>query len=71
MLDDDEDMAELYLTDKLLQQLENDSATPVNEQDDVDEQVIQSEMDDKLASSMIHYLSHCFSNFRLIWEFSL
>ncbi|KAK9077225.1 hypothetical protein SSX86_005562 [Deinandra increscens subsp. villosa] len=45
LLDDDEDMADMYLTDKLEQQLENDS---VNEQDGVDEQVLHSDMDDNI-----------------------
>ncbi|KAL8195268.1 hypothetical protein R6Q57_025671 [Mikania cordata] len=39
LLDDDEDMAEMYLTDKLEQQLENDSVTSVNEQDGMDHQL--------------------------------
>ncbi|XP_071740377.1 magnesium transporter MRS2-3-like [Rutidosis leptorrhynchoides] len=43
LLDDDEDMAEMYLTDKLLQQLESDSASSASEQDNVDEQVIQTD----------------------------
>ncbi|KAI3755472.1 hypothetical protein L1987_55273 [Smallanthus sonchifolius] len=46
LLDDDEDMAEMYLTDKLEQQFENDSVTSVNEQNGMDEQVFQSDMDD-------------------------
>jgi len=47
LLDDDEDMAEMYLTEKLAQQqLENSSASSLNEQDDMDE-VVQSEMDDR------------------------
>nr|XP_043630114.1 magnesium transporter MRS2-3-like [Erigeron canadensis] len=47
LLDDDEDMAEMYLTDKL-EQLENDSESSVDEQHDVDEQVLQAEKDDRV-----------------------
>ena len=53
MLDDDGDMAEMYLTDKLMQQLENASETSsVDEQEDVDEHVLQSEAVDRFASSV-------------------
>ncbi|PWA52238.1 magnesium transporter MRS2-D [Artemisia annua] len=48
LLDDDGDMAEMYLTDKLMQQLENASGTSsVDEQEDVDEHVLRSEADDR------------------------
>lgn len=47
MLDDDGDMAEMYLTHKLELQLENASETSVNEQDLADEQVLDSEMHDR------------------------
>ncbi|KAL2244017.1 magnesium transporter MRS2-3 isoform X2 [Sesamum indicum] len=41
LLDDDDDMAEMYLTDKLeLQQLENSSASSINEQDGIVEEVV-------------------------------
>ncbi|XP_044489159.1 magnesium transporter MRS2-3 [Mangifera indica] len=43
LLDDDEDMAEMYLTEKLVQQLENSSTSSMNERDDMD---LQSHMDD-------------------------
>ncbi|KAL0416940.1 UNVERIFIED_CONTAM: Magnesium transporter MRS2-3 [Sesamum latifolium] len=40
LLDDDDDMAEMYLTDKFeLQQLENSSASSINEQDGIVEEV--------------------------------
>ncbi|PWA73720.1 magnesium transporter MRS2-D [Artemisia annua] len=49
LLDDDGDMAEMYLTDKLMQQLENTSETiSVDEQEDVDEHVLQSEANDRV-----------------------
>ncbi|KAK4477361.1 hypothetical protein RD792_016582 [Penstemon davidsonii] len=47
LLDDDDDMAEMYLTDKLLQQLGNSSFSSISEQDDMDEEVVPSEMDDR------------------------
>ncbi|KAJ0801135.1 putative magnesium transporter MRS2 [Helianthus annuus] len=47
LLDDDQDMAEMYLTDKLERQLENASVSSVNEQDHVDEQVLQSDLDNE------------------------
>ncbi|KAL0318360.1 UNVERIFIED_CONTAM: Magnesium transporter MRS2-3 [Sesamum angustifolium] len=41
LLDDDDDMAEMYLTDKFeLQQLENSSASSINEQDGIVEEVV-------------------------------
>ncbi len=46
LLDDDEDMAELYLTEKLVQQhLENSSASSLSENDNMDDEVLQSDMD--------------------------
>ncbi|KAJ4716124.1 magnesium transporter MRS2-3 [Melia azedarach] len=47
LLDDDEDMAEMYLTAKLIQQLENSSTSSVNERDGMDDEVLQSNMDDR------------------------
>ena len=48
MLDDDEDMAELYLTEKLLQQnLENSSASTLSENDNMDDEVLGLDMDDR------------------------
>ncbi|KAL5788043.1 hypothetical protein ACOSP7_004992 [Xanthoceras sorbifolium] len=47
LLDDDEDMAEMYLTEKFLQQLENSSTASANERDDMDDEVLQSNMDDR------------------------
>ncbi|XP_006346286.1 magnesium transporter MRS2-3 [Solanum tuberosum] len=48
LLDDDEDMAEMYLTDKLMEQLENSSVSSISGQDGIDEEVIQSNMDDRV-----------------------
>ncbi|KAK1560327.1 hypothetical protein Q3G72_025252 [Acer saccharum] len=47
LLDDDDDMAEMYLTEKLLQQLENSSTASTDERDDMDDEVHQSNMDDR------------------------
>ncbi|KAK1592801.1 hypothetical protein Q3G72_030582 [Acer saccharum] len=40
-------MAEMYLTEKLLQQLENSSTASTDERDDMDDEVHQSNMDDR------------------------
>lgn len=40
-------MAEMYLTDKLMEQLENSSVSSISGQDGIDEEVIQSNMDDR------------------------
>ena len=47
LLDDDGDMAEMYLTDKLEQQLDNSSSSFVNEEDDLNEEILQTEIDDR------------------------
>lgn len=65
LLDDDEDMAEMYLTDKLvLQQLENSSTSSMNERGDMDDEVLRSDMDDRFVEFYLsffmlgrHYLS--------------
>ncbi|XP_071715629.1 magnesium transporter MRS2-3-like [Rutidosis leptorrhynchoides] len=50
LLDDDEDMAEMYLTDKLEQQLDNSSSSSfVNEEDDMDEGILETEIDDRFG----------------------
>lgn len=46
-------MAEMYLTEKLLQQLEGSSVSSINEQDGLDEGVIQEDLIDR-------YLRLCF-----------
>ncbi|KAL8223853.1 hypothetical protein R6Q57_019328 [Mikania cordata] len=51
LLDDDGDMAEMYLTDKLEQQLDNSSSSSfVNEEDDLNEEIPQTEIDDRAQS---------------------
>ncbi|KAI3712307.1 hypothetical protein L1987_70858 [Smallanthus sonchifolius] len=52
LLDDDGDMAEMYLTDKLEQQLDNSSSSSsfVNEEDDMNEEILQTEVDDRVES---------------------
>ncbi|XP_024959809.1 magnesium transporter MRS2-3-like [Cynara cardunculus var. scolymus] len=45
LLDDDGDMAEMYLTDKLEQRLDNASMPSFDEQDAMDEQLLQPETD--------------------------
>ncbi|KAJ7946179.1 Magnesium transporter [Quillaja saponaria] len=53
LLDDDEDMAEMYLTEKLVQQnLENSSASSVNDRDDMDDEVIRSGRDDRMPADI-------------------
>ncbi|KAA8545754.1 hypothetical protein F0562_020795 [Nyssa sinensis] len=53
LLDDDEDMAEMYLTDKLVQQhLENSSVSSINEQDGMDDEVLRSDMDDRIPGEI-------------------
>ena len=48
LLDDDEDMAEMYLTEKLIQQqLENSSTSSMNERDDMVDEVLRSDVDDR------------------------
>ncbi|KAK3035700.1 hypothetical protein RJ639_033402 [Escallonia herrerae] len=48
LLDDDEDMAEMYLTDKLEQQhLEESSVSTIDEQDGVNDEGLRSDMDDR------------------------
>ena len=56
LLDDDEDMAEMYLTEKIAQQLEDSSASSMND-DDMDNQVLQPDMDDKYV--ILRSISSC------------
>lgn len=51
LLDDDEDMAEMYLTEKLVQQqLDNSSTSSMNERDEMDDEVLRSDVDDRHVS---------------------
>ncbi|KAG9129791.1 hypothetical protein Leryth_016013 [Lithospermum erythrorhizon] len=52
LLDDDDDMAEMYLTDKLQQQLEHSSVTSASEQDDLDDDVNRVEIDDSVPAEI-------------------
>ena len=50
LLDDDEDMAEMYLTDKLQQQLEHSSASSMkDDKDDMEDQELETDMDGRHA----------------------
>ena len=58
LLDDDEDMAEMYLTEKLVQQhIENSSVSYMNERDDMDVEVSQSNMDHRYMTISLYLLS--------------
>ncbi|CAK9144974.1 unnamed protein product [Ilex paraguariensis] len=53
LLDDDEDMAEMYLTEKLVQQhLENSSLSSINDPDGIDDEVLQSDVDDRVPAEI-------------------
>ncbi|KAM4088641.1 hypothetical protein ACJW30_07G086800 [Castanea mollissima] len=47
LLNDDGDMAEMYLTEKFQQSLENSSTSSINERDDTDDEEFQSAIDDR------------------------
>lgn len=52
LLDDDEDMAEMYLTDKLEQQLEESSASSMNDKDDMEDEELQTNMDGRIPAEI-------------------
>jgi len=53
LLDDDEDMAEMYLTEKLVQQqLENSSGSSLSENDEMDDEALQSDKDDRTPAEI-------------------
>lgn len=53
LLDDDEDMAEMYLTDKMIQQhLENSSVSSIHERDGMDDGVLHADMDDGIPDEI-------------------
>ncbi|XP_010273130.1 PREDICTED: magnesium transporter MRS2-3 [Nelumbo nucifera] len=55
LLDDDEDMAEMYLTDKMMQQRLDGSSSSVsslNEGNGMDDGVLQSEMDERIPAEI-------------------
>ncbi|XP_019059593.1 PREDICTED: magnesium transporter MRS2-3 [Tarenaya hassleriana] len=49
LLDDDEDMAEMYLTEKLAQQLEDSSSSSMNDSDTVEDDLPVEDADDRFA----------------------
>ncbi|KAJ4824327.1 Magnesium transporter MRS2-3 [Turnera subulata] len=52
LLDDDEDMAEMYLTEKLIQlQLENSSSSSLNERDYLEDEDFQADMEDSIPAT--------------------
>ena len=54
LLDDDEDMAEMYLTEKMVQQqLENSSISSIPERDEMDDAVQQSGNDERLETRLM------------------
>lgn len=53
LLDDDEDMAEMYLTEKLAQQrLESSSPSSIDDRDDIHDEVLRPDMDDRLRTEI-------------------
>ncbi|XWS39851.1 hypothetical protein CRYUN_Cryun18bG0090200 [Craigia yunnanensis] len=50
LLDDDEDMAEMYLTEKQL--LENSSTSSMNERDDMDDEVLRPDINDRTPAEI-------------------
>ncbi|XP_047338034.1 magnesium transporter MRS2-3 isoform X2 [Impatiens glandulifera] len=47
LLDDDEDMAEMYLTEKVMENLENSSQSSVDNENGMEDEVIRSDIDDR------------------------
>lgn len=63
LLDDDDDMAEMYLTEKMVQQqLENSSTSSIPERDETDDEVQQLGKDDRydLPSATLNTDGHLF-----------
>ncbi|KAM7264231.1 hypothetical protein ACFE04_001914 [Oxalis oulophora] len=52
LLDDDDDMAEMYLTEKLLEELENSSSSSMNERNDIDDENLQGGADGRGAAEI-------------------
>ncbi|PKI71391.1 hypothetical protein CRG98_008250 [Punica granatum] len=53
LLDDDEDMAEMYLTDKLVQEhLEGSSTSSMNEGEGVEDEVVPSDMEERIGAEI-------------------
>lgn len=53
LLDDDDDMAEMYLTEKLLEQLEKSSISSLDEQDGLGEEFDEPETDDRTVETIM------------------
>ena len=54
LLDDDDDMAEMYLTDKMVQQhLENSSVSSIHEREGMDNGVLHTDMDEGYFASLL------------------
>lgn len=49
-------MAEMYLTEKMQQQLENSSVSSINEQDGLDDEVTRQDMDDRSSIRFLIFL---------------
>jgi hypothetical protein len=52
LLDDDDDMAEMYLTEKMLEQLENSSTSSMNERNDMDDETLRADVDGRGAAEI-------------------
>lgn len=52
LLDDDDDMAEMYLTEKLAQQSENSSSSSFNEDEDANNDILQSDPDGRTPAEI-------------------
>lgn len=62
LLDDDEDMAEMYLTDKFIQQqLESASSSSMNDREDVDDEVNREDMNLRHVGCNHHF--HLYMSF--------
>lgn len=53
LLDDDDDMAEMYLTEKLQEQLDDSSLSSMNEQDELDEEAVSANNDDRTPADVL------------------
>lgn len=55
LLDDDDDMAEMYLTEKLEEQLGSSSVSTVDEQDELDEAEAEADVDERHVTLVSFY----------------
>lgn len=56
LLNDDGDMAEMYLTEKFQQSLEDSSTSSINERDDTDDEEFQSAIDDRHVIILLTFM---------------